>query len=202
MGAFSPRLGGRVAERNTLLFVAEHTHTVHVRPRKDVFSPKTGEKIDTIRAITAKFSRGWCPAWAVPLAESRFNFVAKPEVIAIPQWIACLDTGSAQLENGWTDEERKLVEQAVSSMPGSEVMHVEPPALPAPWPNYDELTVQGRRTAEVVAAKNLATAAEIGVSVQSLIDYEKQNRNDERIVELYAQHLDRPLERTEELVEA
>jgi hypothetical protein len=53
-------------------------------------------------------------------------------------------------------------------------MLVEKPQLPAPWPAYDDLTVQGRRSAEHVAAKNLEIAAATGVQIDALIAYERQ----------------------------
>lgn len=62
---------------------------------------------------------------------------------------------------------------------------VEEKPLPAPWPAYDELTIHGRRNAEKVAEENLAVAKATGVALVDLVAYEKQNRNDERIVAAY-----------------
>lgn len=79
---------------------------------------------------------------------------------------------------------------------------VEAPKVPAPWPTYDQLTVMGNRTAIKVAKQNLEVAAVTGVDIRQLIDYEKQNRNDERILAEYEKALEAPSEPVEDLVEA
>lgn len=62
---------------------------------------------------------------------------------------------------------------------------VEQPRQPRPWESYDRLTIQGRRTPEMVAEKNLEIASETGTPVEHLIAYERENRNDERLIALY-----------------
>ena len=62
---------------------------------------------------------------------------------------------------------------------------VEKPKLPAPWPTYDELVVHGQRKHGNVAKQNIETAKTTGVSLEHLIAYERQERNDPRIIEAY-----------------
>lgn len=80
---------------------------------------------------------------------------------------------------------------------------VEKPKLPAPWPAYDELTVQGKRNQPIVARRNIETARETGVSLEHLIAYERENRNDPKIIAAYEAALADPAAEPEpELVEA
>ena len=68
---------------------------------------------------------------------------------------------------------------------GVEYVQLIPTPLEAPWPKYDELTIHGQRKAEKVAEAHIATAAATGIALEELIAYEKQNRNDARIIEAY-----------------
>jgi hypothetical protein len=81
---------------------------------------------------------------------------------------------------------------------------VEEEKVPAPWPTYDELTIHGRRNVEQVARKNVEVARLTGVPIEALIAYEKQNRNDERLIGFYNAALVEASaeEPSEELVEA
>lgn len=79
---------------------------------------------------------------------------------------------------------------------------VEVPKLPAPWPSYDDLKPTGQRTPEKVAQRNLETAQTIGVPVEDLIAYEKQERNHERILAVYEAELAKTPEPEDELVRA
>jgi hypothetical protein len=79
---------------------------------------------------------------------------------------------------------------------------VEEEKVPAPWPTYDELTIHGRRNASQVAEKNIEVAKLTGVDLDVLIAYEKQNRNDERLIAAYEAAKEAPAEPVEELVEA
>ena len=67
----------------------------------------------------------------------------------------------------------------------NEYVVVETPKIPAPWPNYDDITIHGRRTAQHVAEQNLATAEATGTPIDALIAYERSNRNDADIVAAY-----------------
>lgn len=85
---------------------------------------------------------------------------------------------------------------------GDAFVLVELPKIEAPWPSYDELVVHGQRTPEKVAAKNIETAALVGVPIEDLIAYEQQNRNHERILAVYEQELAKSPEPEDELVRA
>jgi len=68
---------------------------------------------------------------------------------------------------------------------GHDYIELVPEPVPAPWPTYDALTIHGNRNAEKVAAKNIEIALATGISFEDVIAYEKQNRNDDRILGFY-----------------
>lgn len=101
---------------------------------------------------------------------------------------------------------RKEVEEFLLAHPdcgnSAEFIHVEELKLPAPWPSYDEIVIHGRRTAAHVAKQNLETAAQIGVGIDALIAYERENRADEEILAAYEQALGAGAEEPEPVVVA
>lgn len=103
---------------------------------------------------------------------------------------------------------RERVEKAMLANPdfGKQdgYMLVEAPKVTAPWASYDELTIHGQRTAEKVAERNIEIARTTGTSLEALIAYERQNRNDARIIAAYeaAQAEAQAEEPASELVEA
>lgn len=111
----------------------------------------------------------------------------------------------------WIEDEklrRKVEEQMLKSEWGcgnpSTYLLVEQPRTEAPWPSYDELTIHGQRNAAKVAETNLQVAAATGVDLEQLIAYERENRNDKRIIEAYeaARAEQEAAEPAEELVQA
>lgn len=134
----------------------------------------------------------------------RLNFRGLAEGEPVTLRMGTFDSIIAQGQYGWSDEERELVESELDKRQGSQWIRIEAPKLTPPWPKYDDLKVHGQRTFEKVAEKNIETAEAIGASLEDLIAYERQNRNDERIIELYEAALleSKEDEPTEELVEA
>lgn len=101
---------------------------------------------------------------------------------------------------------RKQVEEKLEQVQGfgrpDNFIKVEQPRTPAPWESYDRLTVNGRRTAAHVAEKNLEIASMTGVPIEQLVAYERENRNDSKIIEAYEQAATPASEPEEELVRA
>lgn len=56
---------------------------------------------------------------------------------------------------------------------GRDYIKVVLPKAERPWPTYDKVTAQGRRTIEMVAQHVLATVREIGVDPEQVIAYER-----------------------------
>ena len=80
--------------------------------------------------------------------------------------ISGFDSYAAQAENGWTDEEREIVEQALLASPHLGTDHILLEAVKAqkPWPTYDEDSPE-----QVVSI-----ARAIGL-VDEAITYEREN---------------------------
>ena len=154
------------------------------------------------RKLVAQFVRGGAPAWAVEAAKERFDFRGRGEGEPIEMMIGVFDSAQAARAHKWTEEEHDAVVVELRDTPNPYWFIAEQPKVPAPWPTYDKLQIQGTRTWEKVAARNLETAEETGIPVDSLIAYERQNRNDARILAAYEAAIVVEVVTAEDLVEA
>ncbi len=112
------------------------------------------------------------------------------------------DSFLAQTLNGWSDEDRILAEQALMSGPGagSDYFILEEVRAPKPWPTYDKIKVRGQLTPEKVAEKIAATVTELGLDIESVSIYERENLNRPEVVTaLNALQAEKP---AEELIQA
>lgn len=176
-------------------FVSENAGRLLVRPSKDVFSQASGEKVAILPTIWLKYERGMCPDWAAQAAAAHFSFSKRPKPgslggadIPVATWCVYVDTEAWAVMNGHDDAIRELAEEKLLADP--EMLRVTPPVQRPPWPNYDKLAVAGTRTAEKVAARNIETAAEIGVSLDDLIAYESATLRREGVLAAYQEALD------------
>lgn len=136
------------------------------------------------RKLVAQFTRGGAPDWVIDEATKRFDFRGRGDGEPLAMLIGVFDSDLARRVHKWTDEEHDTVVRHLQTQ-NPYWFIAEQPKVEAPWATYDKLTVQGQRTPEKVAAKNLELAAETGTPVELLIAYERQNRNDERILAAY-----------------
>lgn len=117
--------------------------------------------------------------------------------------LSCFDSIYAQEVNGWTDEEREIVEEALRTGPGhgGDYIIVERAKAPAPYRLYDKhRKVSGRRTIEHVIKDIEDAFRTAGFDVGTAILYERENLNDPLVVAaLEGLTADEP---QEELVEA
>lgn len=116
--------------------------------------------------------------------------------------LSSFDSLWAQKENGWSDEERLIVEERVKTGPGNGVDYiiVDTPRVPAPWPGYDKLVSQGARTVQKVAEKIVETIRETEVPAGHVLAYERENLDRPEVVKaLEAMLVEEP---SEELIEA
>lgn len=181
-----------------MLFMADRLKDVTVRKQKDIFSPKTGERIEIQRRVFAEFIRGGVPAWAMPLAEQKFRLEKKPEGMPADRWLCFYDSEADQKQRGWSDEERELIEAKLLSKPG--IVLIEPPRIPAPYAKYDQhRKVQGRRTVEHAIQDITAVYESAGFDVGAAVAYERQNLNDPAVIAAL-EELEAPAEVEEELV--
>lgn len=145
------------------------------------------------QALTAQFRLGMLHPWEVRAAKETFRFrgislSGEPGAAGEPNdpihRVAYYDTLEEQRSNGWTDEYREQVEQGLlnNKFHGSEFVRVDPPALTAPWPKYDELVAHGRRTPQMVAEKIAEKVREDGYDVEHVVAYERAKRNRQEVI--------------------
>lgn len=137
------------------------------------------------RKLVAQFVRGGAPAWAVEAAKERFNFRGRGDNEPIEMMIGVFDSAQAAKAHKWTEEEHDAVVVDLRDTQNPYWFIAEQPKVPPPWPTYDKLVAQGQRTWDKVAAQNIETAETTGISIADMIAYERQNRNDERIIGAY-----------------
>lgn len=165
-----------------MLFMSERQKAVTVRNEKPVYSLKTGERIDTIRRVYANLERGYMPPWALQLAEETFSMGGKPPNVPTQRWIASYDSVLAQQQEGWTDEERELIEKKLLSQ--GDVRLIEQPQVPAPYAQYDKhRKIVGQRKLEQVLADISAAYELAGFDIEQAVRYEQQNLNDQAVIE-------------------
>lgn len=169
-----------------------------------LFDPQGRRVSPRQRKLVAQFVRGGAPPWIVEQARERFDFRGRGDGEPIEMMIGVFDSAMAAKQHRWSEDEHDAVVREIRDTVNPYWFIAEQPQVPAPWPTYDALTVQGRRTAEAVAAENVETAAKIGVPLGDLVAYEAQNRNDERILAAYRAALEvvAASEPAEELIEA
>jgi hypothetical protein len=85
-------------------------------------------------------------------------------------------------------ELRAEVEQALLSSPdfGKAYWLYERRGAAMPWPAYDKLVVQGRRTAEMVAEKIALMTLDMGLDPATVLTYEREHLNRPLVVETLA----------------
>lgn len=96
--------------------------------------------------------------------------------------ISGFDTVKAQEAQGWTDEERELVEQKLLTSPyyGQDFVRIDEAPVAKPWATYD--TTPGEKV--------IALAQDLGIALADVLAYEKANRNDDGLVYLLERKID------------
>lgn len=161
-----------------MLFMSEKQKDVSVRRQKKIFSPKTGEQIDTQRRVFAEFRKGGVPSWALPLAEQVFKANGKPPEIPLQMWLSVYDSGEDQRTRGWTDEERQLIEEKL--LAEHDIVLIELPKVAPPTPNYVKLTTRhGQRKIEQCVEKAVEIVTENGFDPTVVVAFERQENRPE-----------------------
>jgi hypothetical protein len=165
-----------------LYFMKVGKSEIVCRVMKPVFSQASGERTGRIGRLSAEFERG-IPEWALPNALQVWPTAPsmKPDTMPLEQWLCWFDSRVAQKGNGWSDEERELVEAKLSSRWG--VVTVEPIKVKAPYPKYAaHRKTQGQRTVAHSIKDILATYESAGFDVEQAILFERQNGNDSEVI--------------------
>jgi hypothetical protein len=183
-----------------MLFMSERQKAVTVRNEKPVFNVKTGEQIGKTRRLHANLERGYMPEWALAIAEEKFSMGGKPPSVPTHRWISTYDSRLAQLQEGWTDEERELIEAKLLAQ--GDVVVIEPPMIEAPYAQYDKhRKMAGKRDLSHVLA-DITKAYELaGFDIDQAVAYEAQNLNDLTVIEHLKGLAPTPAE-VEELIQA
>lgn len=121
--------------------------------------------------------------WEREFAIAHFGFSGIADGEDPVNRISSYDTDEEAKLNGWTPEEKAAVEHLLDTQATSDYFRVEKPALLAPWPNYDELVPQGRRTKELVAEQIAETVKTLGIDREAVIAYELENGNRREVLE-------------------
>lgn len=187
-----------------IIAVSDKSNLQVVCRLEEALTDTQGTFVGKRKRLVAQFTRGGAPAWVVDEASKRFDFKGRAQDEPIAMMIGVFDSAETARRYKWTDDEHDAVVCHLRDTPNPYWFIAEQPRVAPPWPTYEALAIQGQRTWEKVAAQNLATAEATGIPLDDLIAYERQNRNDDRILAAYeaalaAQQEDAELE---DLVEA
>lgn len=141
--------------------------------------------MDQQMGLVAEFRKGGLSPWEQEQALERFGNLRGIAHDQNPlRRFSVYDTETQAILNKWDDAFRAQVEDRIrNSMSfGSDYIEIEAPRAPEPWPNYDELTAQGRRTNEMVAEKIASTVQDLGYSVEHVLVYERENKNRPEVI--------------------
>lgn len=157
-------------------FIAQFANYSHGIRNPEFMILANGKTQDLVRGLEANFERGTLTEDEVQFGLKTFKFrglnidTTTNEHESGRNRLSGFDSLDAQIMNGWTDEERELVEKTLRNSPyigNAFVELVAPPAV-MPWPNYPNV----ESPEEIVKV-----ALSIGLDLNEVLRYEKENRN-------------------------
>lgn len=92
------------------------------------------------------------------------------------------DTDEQALFGKWSPEMKAEIEANLDAQQNSDYFRCDKPKRPAPWPSYDKLVKQGKRTVELVAEKIAEQVTESGFDPDKVIAYEIENLNRPEVI--------------------
>lgn len=125
--------------------------------------------------VIALFQQAGCTEWERKLALDKFDFKAIGDGEDPVRRVSAYDTDTEADRHAWSPETKRQIEALLDAQQGVEYFRVERPRRPAPWPTYDEITVQGRRTVDLVAEQIQEKTREMGFDPSEIIAYEREN---------------------------
>lgn len=134
-------------------------------------------------AHIAIFAKAGVTPWERDFALKHFGFTGVADGEDPIGRLSLYDTDAEADRHGWTPEEKAEIEAVLDAGVSSDYFRVEKPRLTAPWPSYDDLLPQGRRTAELVAEQIAETVKTLGLDAEGVIAYELENRNRPEVIE-------------------
>lgn len=133
--------------------------------------------------VIAIFQKAGVTPWERQFAAQHFGFVGLAEGEDPLGRISSYDTDEEAIRHGWSPEQKIAVEELLDRQQSADYFRVEKPRTPAPWPNYDEIVPQGRRTIELVAAQIAETVQTLGIDPEAVIVYELENKARPEVLE-------------------
>jgi hypothetical protein len=163
-------------------FVSQNQNFRHgVRDEVPEHLGHDGKMVPGVRPLEAAFDRGGLTPEAITEAKAKLSFHGlmeheSGEDLDPVYRMSVFDSEVAQLQNGWTDDERALVENVLraSDENGRAYVEIVPAPAELPWANYDEVEEP---------EKVIEIAATIGADFDEIIRYELDNQNRDRWLE-------------------
>jgi hypothetical protein len=153
-----------------------------------------GQRQEMTRELFVQFQPGILTEPEIGVATEGLNHTGLPidkntnQHFSPRSRISGFDTVEAQEAQGWTDEERELVEQKLLTSPyiGLDFIRLDEAqaTFGAPWATYD--TTPGEKV--------VGLARDLGISMADVLAYERANRNDAGLVYLLERELATPAE--------
>jgi len=164
-------------------FISRHDGFGVLVQGEDRINFANGSSQVTRKEIAAYFKPGMLRPHEREAAIAKFNFNGlyqeMDEATMVPPdyRIGLFDSMLAQEQNGWTDEEREMVEQRLSSDAEKygNLLVAPRSSVPPPWPNYDVYT----GTAQKLMQKLLAE----GHDISKTLTYERETQDRPKVVE-------------------
>lgn len=160
-------------------------------PLQKAYREPTNSGLKLIRPrVVAKFTKaaGIRPEeekQALELMNIRGIVLDEAEMPVHPRYrLSVWDSGLAQAEHGWSDEERERFEGLLESAEGfgSLFVRVERQPVPAPWPNYDRTGKDGKLSVAETIGKRVR---ELGIDPADALAYEEENKNRPDVVAIF-----------------
>ena len=138
--------------------------------------------------INAMFQEGQLLPHERELALTRFSFngsyqeIDEVTTVAPDYRIGIFDSIQAQMDHGWSNDERKLVEDALvtnAELFPNDLMLVPETVIPPPWPRYDSF--------EGSLDKLIAKITDDGYVLADVLAYERANQNRENVIDALEQ---------------
>lgn len=164
-----------------MLFINETPTHVAIRSEiKPLFDTKGNQIQPKQRRVWAKFKRGEAPDYARAIGMETFAMLDRPVEVDPGAWLSAYDSVAAQQAEGWTDEERQLIEETLVDRG---YLAVERPRVAAPYPMYDKhRKTAGKRTIDHVIADITAAYESAGFDVELAKAYERENGDNAQVL--------------------
>lgn len=166
--------------------------TLPIRDTTTEYHPSTGAVLRVHPALSVQFyPAAGAPDWAKEAVRSLAGFGNGVGLEEDPfSRCGVLDTDEEAVRQGWSDEEKTFVEQALMNAASNGIEYVvcSAPKAARPWDKYDDFV------GEDAVAKILYTVDLIGTAPSAVIRYEKENRNRPDVIEALQGLIDREQE--------